>query len=259
MEPGAAMRGLRIAGRWSRRMPWHPQWLLDSKRPTSAIEELRGIVLDVGCADRWVESHCAGAVRYVGIDFPLTGSVLYSAKPHVHADAAALPIAGACVDAVVCLEVLEHLERPNAALAEFARVLKPDGRLLLSVPFLYPIHDAPHDYQRLTEHGLRRDLENAGFELSRLERQGHAVRAAGLLLSLALVGGLHVRRRWYDYLLAPFALAGVLSVNLVCAALALILPDWNAMGSRYEVEARRRTDRSPALAVRAAQSTRGMP
>ncbi len=223
-----------------RNLPCHPQWLLEPHRLEAAIARLGGKVLDVGCADRWVERVCGPAADYIGLDLPVTGRGLYAARPDIFADAAILPFASASIDAVVCLEVLEHVRNPVGALGEFARVSKPGATLLLSMPFMYPIHDAPFDFQRLTEHGLRRDLDGAGFDVVKLEKTGHAVRAAGLLLSLALVGGIYERRRWFDYLRMPFAVAAVVAVNLTATALAWMTPDWPALGSGYEVEARRR-------------------
>ena len=223
-----------------RRLPFHPQWLLEPRQSQEAIGHLTGNVLDVGCADRWVETHCSAEAKYIGLDLLVTGRGLYDAHPDVFADAAHLPLIEGSIDAVVCLEVLEHVRHPQAALAEFARVLKPGGTMLFSMPFLYPIHDAPHDFQRLTQYGLHRDLDLAGFDVVRLRKTGHAIRAAALLLSLALVGGMHARRRWFDYLRLPPALLGVLIVNIVGMLLAWITPDWDALGLGYEIEARRR-------------------
>lgn len=230
--------------RWAthvRRLPFHPQWLLGKRRPDDAVGRLHGRVLDVGCADRWIAPHCPDDVDYIGLDYPVTGAALYAARPDIFADAGRLPLADASVDAVLCLEVLEHVRDHQAALEQFALVLKPGGTLLLSMPFMYPVHDAPHDYQRLTVYGLRRDLALAGFHIVRIEKMGHAVRAAGLLTCLALVGGLQTRSRWFDYVRMPFAVAGVLMVNLTSAALAVVLPDWDALGTGYMVEAIRQS------------------
>ncbi len=226
--------------RWAagiRRLPLHPQWLLGKRRPDHALEKLRGIVLDVGCADRWIERHCPDGLHYIGLDYPATGATLYASRPDVFADASQLPIADASVDAVLCLEVLEHVQDHLLALKQIAHILKPGGTLLLSMPFMYPVHDAPHDYQRLTVYGLRRDLARAGFHVVRIAKVGHAVRAAGLLTCLALVGGLQTRSRWFDYVRMPFVATGVLLVNLASAALATVLPDWEALGTGYMVEA----------------------
>jgi len=234
------MRRIRAIAKHIRRLPCHPQWLLEPRRLKGAIGRLKGNVLDVGCADRWVEHHCSPGVEYIGLDFPMTGAELYAADPDIFADAARIPLIEASVDAVVCLEVLEHVRDPYCALAEFARVLKSGGTMLFSMPFIYPIHDAPHDFQRLTQYGLRRDLDAAGFDIVRLKKTGHAVRAAALLLSLALVGGIYARRRWYDYLRMPLAALGVFVVNILAMLLAWVTPDWDALGSGYEIEARRR-------------------
>ena len=66
-----------------------------------------------------------------------------------------LPFADATFDLVLCLVVLEHLEDPKRAIAEMSRVLRPGGKILVSVPFLLPIHDAPNDFWRFTKFGLK--------------------------------------------------------------------------------------------------------
>ena len=58
------------------------------------------------------------------------------------------------VDAVFCLEVLEHVRNPFLAAKEITRVLKPGGLLVGSTPFCLGEHDSPHDYFRYTRYGL---------------------------------------------------------------------------------------------------------
>jgi len=58
------------------------------------------------------------------------------------------------VDVVFLLEVLEHVPDPQTAVDEIHRVLRKDGTLLLTTPFAFEIHDAPHDYHRFTRFGL---------------------------------------------------------------------------------------------------------
>ena len=74
-----------------------------------------------------------------------------------------LPIADASFDAILCTEVLEHLEWPRESVREFFRVLKPGGRLFLTVPMSHDEHQIPYDFFRYTSYGLRSICSDAGF------------------------------------------------------------------------------------------------
>lgn len=225
------------------RTPLHPQWLLSGGK--SVRRELgqltSGKVLDVGCADRWVQHRLAPGCEYIGLDYPDTGLAWYASRPDVLADAASLPLSDASVDAVVLLEVLEHLARPRDALLEIARVLRPQGRLLLSMPFLYPIHDAPQDFQRYTEYGLRRELEAAGFGIERLEASLGTAESAGLLVNLAIGGVAEeaLRRRGPVILLLPLMALAIPVINLTARLAGWLLPAWPAFTAGYAVSARK--------------------
>jgi len=223
--------------------PLHPQWLLGSrKRIEQRISALdRGIILDIGCAGRWVEKKLAAGCHYVGLDYPETGVLLYGARPDVFADAATLPIRDGCIDAVVMIEVIEHLRQPSPAMKEVFRVLRPGGQLLLSMPFLYPIHDAPHDYQRFTAHGLVRELEAAGLSVESVSPDLSAARSAGLIVCLALAGiaSEALRKRNLALLLIPILALAVPIVNLTAWFASSILPSWPALTSGYIASARK--------------------
>lgn len=90
-------------------------------------------------------------------------------------------------DAVVLMEVLEHIPEPAKALAEIRRILKPDGILLGSTPFLFPIHDAPHDYYRYTIYGLTHLLR--GYANVRIDPRNSFGEAIAVLLSRLAVTG----------------------------------------------------------------------
>jgi SAM-dependent methyltransferase len=71
-------------------------------------------------------------------------------------DARSMPsMADASVDAVLCNGVLEHVDDCHAAVRECWRILKAGGTFLLGVPFAQPLHRAPQDFWRFTEHGVR--------------------------------------------------------------------------------------------------------
>jgi len=235
------LQGLRRSLSWLRHTPLHPQWLLDSRQSVEAwaAPHLAGVVLDIGCGDRWLEPLVAGRGQYVGLDSLATGAALYGARPSLFGDAASLPFPDRSIDCIVLLEVLEHLEQPREALREIASVLKPGGRLLLSMPFLYPIHDAPHDFQRYTTHGLIRELTAVGFDVRSIDSTRHALEAAGLLAALGCAGVAieALRKRSLSLLLVPFVLVAIPLINLAAWIVARLLPDWPALTSGYRVVA----------------------
>lgn len=62
-------------------------------------------------------------------------------------------------DVILCSSVLEHVHDYRAAVERIHRALKPGGRAVISVPFLFPYHDEPQDFWRFTEYGLTRMLD----------------------------------------------------------------------------------------------------
>ena len=230
---------IRSLARLVRRTPLHPQWLLGPRRLPPGVEALAGRILDVGAGDRWIGQRLASNADYVALDYPATGAALYGAKPDVFADASSLPFRSESFDAVVCLEVLEHVRSPALVLAEISRVLKPGSRVWFSTPFLYPVHDAPFDYQRFTEHGWRVALEGCGLELVGIEKRGHAIATAGLLLCLAVAGGVLNGKSPLSWLMAPVAAVLIPAVNVTAWLMSKLAADWSAMGSGYLVQARK--------------------
>jgi SAM-dependent methyltransferase len=116
-----------------------------------AAHDLRGLrVLDVGCGDRPYEALLMGASEIVGFDVP--------GNPHadLHGSIDAIPVEDASFDVVLCLQVLEHVPDPAAAIRELRRVVRPGGRVLLATHGVYPFHPNPDDLWRWTHTGLDR-------------------------------------------------------------------------------------------------------
>lgn len=94
-------------------------------------------------------------------------------------------------DACMALNLLEHLEDPDRAVAEMRRVVKPDGLVFLLVPFYFPVHGYPNDYWRWTPLGLRLWLQNRGIEPIDCFPCGKTVHAILLNLNLFLRNGIY--------------------------------------------------------------------
>lgn len=221
------------------RTPLHPQWLIGRRIPPQALRYATGVVLDIGAGDRWIERWLPEGAHYVALDYPATGQALYGARPDVFADAVCLPFDADTIDMVVALEVIEHVRSPDAMMAEVARVLKPGGRACLSMPFLYPVHDAPHDYQRWTRHGWSRSAGETGLEVVCIQPTGSAIEAAAVLCSLAIAGPLQGRPAWLVLIATPIVIPMVVMVNLAAWVLSRLWPAWDAMSTGIQVELRK--------------------
>lgn len=84
----------------------------------------------------------------------------------------AIPLLDGTCDVVVLTEVLEHCNRPQEILAEIARVLKPGGRCIGTVPQYWHVHGWPSDYFRYTNHGLEYLAKEAGLEVRLMQPKG---------------------------------------------------------------------------------------
>ena len=104
-------------------------------------------------------------------------------------NAMALPLGKASVDAMLVLEVLEHVPQPRDLLQEVQRVLKPGGTVIVSVPSAVPRHD-DHDYWRYTAEGLNQ-LCSELFRHGEIHIFGGTFEALGYLLGYYLALGAH--------------------------------------------------------------------
>lgn len=223
-----------------KRTPLHPQWLLGQGQSGLELDSLVcGRTLDVGCADRWLESSIPNGCKYVGLDFPPTGDAMYRSQPDIFADAATLPFRDSSFDTVVLFEVLEHVKHPQNAIREASRVLRSDGKLLLTMPFLYPMHDEPYDYQRYTRHGLEREADKAGLSVEILEPSLGSSETAGLIMNLALAGMAirSIEQRNPVVLLLPVVALTIPVVNVVSFFVSRIFPSWGALSAGYSLVA----------------------
>lgn len=90
----------------------------------------------------------------------------------IQCDGAQIPIRSGVFDAVICSQMLEHVPDPSLILQEVYRVLKPDGCLLATVPFLFRVHGDPYDYSRFTDYYWQSLLKKTGFIDVSIEKQG---------------------------------------------------------------------------------------
>ena len=89
-------------------------------------------------------------------------------------DITSIPIENDYFDAVMCVEVFEHLPNPIEALLELNRVLKPGGKLILTAPFASLTHYSPYHYATgFNKYFYEHHLKNIDHESIRIEANGN--------------------------------------------------------------------------------------
>lgn len=139
------------------------------------LSTCRGRVLDVGAGQApWRE--LLAHADYVGLDVESAGEFgMQRTAGIIYYDGTRVPFADGSMDHVLCSEVIEHVPDAAACICEIARVLRPGGTLVMTVPWSARLHHLPHDYRRLTRYGLVALLQAAGFSAIRVEERGNDV------------------------------------------------------------------------------------
>jgi SAM-dependent methyltransferase len=202
----------------------------------------RGNLLDIGCGAQVYRDLLPRQVAYRGIDTSDAKARFGYSMPDTHYfDGDDWGIEDGAFDTVLCTEVLEHIPDPAAFLARAYRCLRPEGRLVLTVPFAARWHFIPFDYWRFTPAGLHQLLTEAGFDAVRVQARGNPLTVACyklMTLHLMLLFGSDTRRantakRALGILLLPILGA------LACVANLSLRADWGDDCLGYTVTARR--------------------
>lgn len=196
------------------------------KALTMAAERSHGILLDVGCGAKPYEPLFRDFVdHHYGFEYS-TESVYRGCLADFFGDAMRIPLADNSVDTILCTEVLEHLPDPNAAISEFARILRPNGIVITTAPFFYPIHDA-WDFYRYSPDGIAAIMKRHDLDVELVEP------LSGTAVTLALMFNIY----WFDIgfmwtkwlypigvVLRPILLLFCFIVNVIGGIFEVILP-----------------------------------
>ena len=144
----------------------HNNWLaykINNESFKRHMHLIKGRVVDLGCGTApYKDDILSIADEYIGVDWEKSTHDLSNVD--IIADLCEkLPLEDEYADTVVSFQVMEHLPEPGFFLSECRRILKKEGVLFLTVPFLWHLHEDPRDYYRYTRYGLEYMLQENGF------------------------------------------------------------------------------------------------
>ncbi|MFN8353476.1 MAG: class I SAM-dependent methyltransferase [Spirosomataceae bacterium] len=125
---------------------------------------ITGQLLDVGCGRKPYQTLFSNATNYIGLEID-TPENRRDKNADFFYDGVNFPFERESFDAVLANQVFEHVFNPDEFLENIWRVLKPNGVLLLTVPFVWDEHEQPFDYARYSSFGLKHILQKHGFSI----------------------------------------------------------------------------------------------
>ncbi len=182
--------------------------------------QMSGTVLDVGCGRKPYE-RLFHVDRYIGLEFYPKQNSSYD-RADVYYDGKRFPFRNEEFDNGFASEVFEHIFNPLEFLSELNRVVKINGLVLMTVPFLWPEHMQPLDFGRYTSFGLRAVLEQHGFEILHQRKSMTGIRAIIQLWNVYLYRKTETRSGVFNFL---FCVVLIAPGNLLGELVSILLPD----------------------------------
>lgn len=144
------------------------------KHIQQSIPYCKGRLLDLGCGlmpyRQYIQEH-SSIEQYIGMDLEQS-EVYQTIVPDMYWDGYHIPLADNSIDTILLTEVLEHCPEPLVILEEAKRVLKPCGKIILSVPFIWYLHESPWDFYRYTPFAIKRMLEKTELGIDYVKTYG---------------------------------------------------------------------------------------
>lgn len=182
------------------------------KNIISFREEIKGVTIDVGCGEK-PYSKFFNSEHYFGLDIPssihnvrLNADILF--------DGNYLPIKNNCIDSVVTNQVFEHVFEPGIFLSEINKILKINGKLLITLPFVWDEHEKPFDFARYTSYGIKYLLNKYGFEIMKHNKTANDISSLAQLLNLYIYKIVYknslIKKMTTLFFMAPVTVLGLL-------------------------------------------------
>jgi len=187
--------------------------------------ELKGKLLDFGCGRKPYEN-LFSVDEYIGMDMESTGHEHKNSRIDVYYDGKSIPFPDNSFESVFCSEVFEHVFNLDEVLPEIRRVMKPDGKILVTVPFCWNEHEVPYDFARYSSFGITHLFERYGFKVLALKKSGNFARVNMQLNALYWYSVIDTKSKALSYLLRMFFIT---PINILGSILLPLLPSNDSM------------------------------
>ena len=180
---------------------------------------LRGKLLDFGCGSKPYKD-LFDVEEYIGLDTQNSGHNHKDESIDVFYDGKTIPFNNNHFDSVFSSEVFEHVFELEDSLKEIRRVCKPNGHLLITVPFVMSEHEIPYDYARYSSYGIKYLLEKNGFQIINQTKTSNNIQTIFQMWNIYVYQNI-LKYKKIRFLLTPIILMPVTTFGII---LSQILP-----------------------------------
>jgi SAM-dependent methyltransferase len=181
----------------------------------------KGEILDIGCGQSPYKFLLnAETTRYFGIDIIDAGSFGYHNPDITAFDGKNIPFDENKFDAIICTEVLEHVQEFQHLIDEMFRTAKKNANLIVTIPWSARYHYIPYDYFRYTPSSLKTMF--SGFSEVDIRNRGTDVSVISSKLIVLFFRGFFPDQAW-KYIFIPFFLLALplLFIAIIIAHIAI--------------------------------------
>ena len=175
-------------------------------------KDIKGNLLDFGCGSKPYQN-LFFVDEYVGVDIEVSGHKHNDSKVDFYYNGKVLPFKSETFDNVFSSEVFEHLFNIDEILCEINRVLKNDGYLLFTTPFVWEEHEVPYDFGRYAIFGMEHILKKNGFSIVKQKKSTDYISTIIQLFISYLYQVIplpsKIKRLLNPFIIMPFTLIGI--------------------------------------------------
>lgn len=184
-----------------------------------SAKALNGKLLDYGCGSKPYRALFSNVDTYIGIDVENGAHEHTNEDIDLYFDGKTVPFDDESFDSILCSEVLEHVPDIDKTLSELYRVLKKEGKILVSVPFVWTEHEMPFDFRRFTGNGIENLLKNYGFKIVSNTKSSTFLETVFQMFMMYVHSILYTKNKYLNLLINavfifPVCLVGIIATTI---------------------------------------------